>query len=349
MICRPCRQGGGTSPFERLSATMTVGSWHHLLSGFRLIPACQMNFWTFGINVPNSVVFTSCFKAIPSDQQQALITARELTSTALLYRLLIRYQPGGAGEKAILLAKLTTLDKANGAPELAATLRSRRRHFARAQEVGAVLPDGTLLLKALEPAVTQISAMDSQAASRLAQSRLQLGVDQQPHHGGVWRFSQCLLAELETLSLLSTTPSTSSTPVKVKQLEAQTKTSGAAHGGGDKDKGKGTSAVNLPSRLHFIQYRWEAVCFKWYNLHFNPGQASGDGRAMLWRWYSCIRGWATGGKGETGATSGETLLQEATKLLKSLSAPQLRVIKVSQLDMIAVEQQCFWIQVQLMR
>ena len=29
-------------------------------------------------------------KAIPGDQQQALITARELTSTALLYRLLIR-------------------------------------------------------------------------------------------------------------------------------------------------------------------------------------------------------------------------------------------------------------------
>ena len=37
------------------------------------------------------------------------------------------------------------------------------------------------------------------------------------------------------------------------------------------------------------------------------------------------------GGGETGSTS-ETLLQEATKLLKSLRAPQLRVIKVSQLD-----------------
>ena len=38
-------------------------------------------------------------KAIPVDQQQSLITDRELTSTALLYRLLVRFQPGGAGAR----------------------------------------------------------------------------------------------------------------------------------------------------------------------------------------------------------------------------------------------------------
>lgn len=74
-----------------------------------------------------------------------------------------------------------------------------------------MLPDGTLLLKALEPAATQIPTLDSQAAFRLAQSRLQLGVGQ---HGGVGRFSQCLLAEVETFSLMSTTPSTPSTLMK---------------------------------------------------------------------------------------------------------------------------------------
>ena len=102
-------------------------------------------------------------KAIPVDQQQSLITDRELTSTALLYRLLVRFQPGGAGEKAILLAKLTTLDKASSIAEWAAALRSWRRHFSRAREI-AILPDGTLLLKALEPAVIHISSLDAQAA-----------------------------------------------------------------------------------------------------------------------------------------------------------------------------------------
>ena len=64
---------------------------------------------------------------------------------------------------------------------MAAALRSWRRHFARAREIDAVRPDGTLLLKALEPACTLIASLDAQASFRLAQSRLKLGVDQQPH------------------------------------------------------------------------------------------------------------------------------------------------------------------------
>ena len=194
-------------------------------------------------------------KAIPADQQQALITARELTSTALLFRLLVRYQPGGSGEKSILLAKLTSLDKSSGTPELAAALRSWRRHYARAQEIGAILPDGTLLLKALEPAVAQIGALDAQAAFRLAQSRLQLGIDQQPLHDGVWRFSQCLLAEAETLCLMASTPSTTTpSPVKVKQMDAHGKPPNAT--GSSVDKGKGASLASTPCKY----FRSESGC-----------------------------------------------------------------------------------------
>ena len=149
----------------------------------------------------------------------------ELTSTALLFRLLVRYQPGGSGEKANLLSKLTTMDKAANVTELAASLRSWRRHFSWAQEIGAILPDGTLLLKALEPAVSQIASMDAQASFRLAQSRLQLAVDQQPHHDRIRRFSQCLLAEAETLSLMNATPPSTTTPIKVKQMEGPGKQS----------------------------------------------------------------------------------------------------------------------------
>ena len=341
-------------------------------------------------------------KAIPGDQQQALITARELTSTALLFRLLVRYQPGGAGEKSILLAKLTALDKAAGLPELAATLRTWRRHYARAEEIGAVLPDGTLLLKALEPAVTQIAALDAQAAFRLAQSRLQLGVDQQPHHAGVWRFSQCLLAEVETLTLLNSTPTTSATPVKVKQLDAPGKQQGAASAG---DKGKGTSTAALPCRYFRSDtgckagknckwsHAWDGIDDKAQRCWIcggkdhrksdcklksqttgkpsptkdgkgagEPSAGSGGGKMQSGSRSSGgqqaaqnpvklqemeIPGpetaYATGAGdnqsgetmtkgGETGATTSEALLHEATQLLKSLRAPQLRVIRVSQLD-----------------
>ena len=79
-------------------------------------------------------------KAIPEAEQQALVTDRALSSTAILYRLLIRFQPGGAGEKQILLQQLTAIPKTSDVTGLAAALRNWRRHFGRALEVNATLP-----------------------------------------------------------------------------------------------------------------------------------------------------------------------------------------------------------------
>jgi len=80
-------------------------------------------------------------KAIPSAEQQELVTDRALSSTAILYKLMVRFQPGGAGEKQILLKQLTSMPKASNIQEVAAAIRNWRRHFGRAEEVQAVLPD----------------------------------------------------------------------------------------------------------------------------------------------------------------------------------------------------------------
>ena len=164
-------------------------------------------------------------KAIPAAEQQALVTDRVLSSTGIIYKLLVRFQPGGAGEKQLLLTQLTAFPKSKDVQELAAGLRNWRRHFGRAQEVEATLPDGVLLLKALDAPLQQLGTLDAQAAFRLAQSRMQLQLDQQPSHQSLWAFSQCLLAEAETLVLLqsSSTTTTSSVPLKLKQLDAEVK------------------------------------------------------------------------------------------------------------------------------
>ena len=165
-------------------------------------------------------------KAIPEAEQQSLVTDRALSSTAILYKLLIRFQPGGAGEKQILLQQLTTVPKATNVKDLAAALRNWRRHFGRAREVNATLPDGVLLLKALDGPIQQLGAMDPQAAFRLAQSRMQLGLDERPTQQALWSYSQCLLAEAETLVLLQTNSLTLTpqTPLKLKQLQGDPKT-----------------------------------------------------------------------------------------------------------------------------
>lgn len=187
-------------------------------------------------------------RALPDDQQQALIAARELCAVAIIYRLLVRFQPGGPGEKSLLLTKLTQLDAAADMPALALALRSWRRHYTRALEVGAV-PDGTLLLQALEVGVRLIATKDSQASFRLANSRSQLQVDENPTQDRIWRFSQCMLAEAETLELMmpvnvAQTKSNPQTPARVKQLHGAQDDRASP---GDSKTGKGTT-VDRPCR-----------------------------------------------------------------------------------------------------
>ena len=54
---------------------------------------------------------TLLLKAVSEEQQKELVVDRDLTSTAILFRLYVRHQPGGPGEKAILLGQLTSLQK----------------------------------------------------------------------------------------------------------------------------------------------------------------------------------------------------------------------------------------------
>ena len=187
-------------------------------------------------------------KAIPAQEQQALVTDRVLSSTAIIYKLLVRFQPGGAGEKQLLLSQLTTIPKAKDVTEAAAGIRNWRRHYGRAQEVEVALPDGVLLLKALDTPLQFLGNMDPQAAFRLSQSRMQLQLDQQPTHQNLWAFSQCLLAEAETLALLQTssTSTVSTVPLKLKQLDGDMK-SPAKSSNGD-SKSKPSSMADKPCR-----------------------------------------------------------------------------------------------------
>eukprot|EP00435_Cladocopium_sp_Y103_P020441 s2514_g5.t1 len=191
-------------------------------------------------------------KAVSADQQQELVVDRDLNSTAILYRLYIRHQPGGPGEKAILLKNLTGMSSCKSASEWTAALRSWRRHYGRAREIGAVLPDRCLLMRALEPVIQFLAKEDSQASFRLSQSRSLLQVDEKPDHVNIWQFSQCLLAEAETLSLFGAstkaTSTTTSSPIKVKQLDVSSPTKPMVKED-SKNKGKGTSTATKPCRF----------------------------------------------------------------------------------------------------
>ena len=140
-------------------------------------------------------------KSVPEELRGVLITSRELCSINILYRLLVQYQPGGAGERGTLLKKLTVIEYMKGPPEVAMKVRAWRRWFARTKEIGATLPDPTLLLQALQQANQCLASVDAQAAFRLAQARANLQLDGAPCEDAVFRYSQMIVAEAETLYL----------------------------------------------------------------------------------------------------------------------------------------------------
>lgn len=66
-----------------------------------------------------------------------------------------------------------------------------------------------------------VAKENSQAAFRLAQSRAALRVDEMPQLEGIWDLSEWLLAEAETLVLMSSAAGqTTDVPLKLKVIEA---------------------------------------------------------------------------------------------------------------------------------
>ena len=132
-----------------------------------------------------------------------LISARDISSTGVLYRL----QPGGPGERSLILRKLTDLGQMRTVAEAAVALREWRGYCLRAQEIGASLPDPTLLAAALEKVTQLVNRGGPQAFRfRVAQARTQLGLDTTPTVQGIWNYSELLLAEMDTARLMAVEP-----------------------------------------------------------------------------------------------------------------------------------------------
>ena len=172
-------------------------------------------------------------KAIPSSVKETVIAERLLSTTGILFTLLKNFQPGGSSERTLLLKELSEIKVGKSPNEACAAVRSWRRFYTRTKEIEATVPDPIILLRALEPAVQLISQLDAQATFRLAQSRAQLQVDARPEESSVWSYSECLLAELESLRLLqgstatSKSGTTATTTPAVKMLGTKSSTTSA--------------------------------------------------------------------------------------------------------------------------
>eukprot|EP00913_Durusdinium_trenchii_P034611 g32381.t1 len=139
-------------------------------------------------------------EALPESLKMEILTTRATSSVQVIFKVLVRYQPGGLGERAHLLKQLVEVRVPTSVGEMVTQLQMWRRWLRRAQELRVNVPDATLLMGALDKLSQPLGKVATQSAFRLSAIRanLKLMVDVNPTLEGVIGFAEALLAEGET-------------------------------------------------------------------------------------------------------------------------------------------------------
>ena len=141
--------------------------------------------------------------AIEDDLRVEMVNRRMCDSAVgILYRLMTLYAPGGESEKSLTLKKLQTPTRCTD-PQLAADeLRAWERWKKRAETLGLLTPDPTILVKGLASITSGIleKAVNREIAFRTSLVRSVLQVDSKPTMDTVMQFHGHLLGEMEQLA-----------------------------------------------------------------------------------------------------------------------------------------------------
>ena len=119
-------------------------------------------------------------KAFPESLKQECIAGGLMSSVQLIWRALVRYQPGGAQERQLLLGYLTGPPKAKSVQDAVQLLRRYSRWGIRSQALGITRPDPSLMLRGLESSVWPVISPHQEATFRLQILKVQLGLDHVP-------------------------------------------------------------------------------------------------------------------------------------------------------------------------
>lgn len=140
-------------------------------------------------------------QAIPEGVKEELVAARRMNTFGILTYLMVIYCPGGVVEKQTLLKNLEEPAEVGSLQEAPSALRRWMRWLRRTQEIGAVSPDPSLLMKGLNRLSRRILESQKDLQFRVALARNNLGVDVTPTHATVAQFATHLLAEMEQVAM----------------------------------------------------------------------------------------------------------------------------------------------------
>ncbi|CAE7208082.1 RE1, partial [Symbiodinium necroappetens] len=114
-----------------------------------------------------------------------------------LFKLYTIFAPGGASERASLIKQLEHIPSHASVVETIAALRRWKKLMGRAAEMGVSLPDGSVLLMALEGATKQITEGNKDISFKLNMAKSELGLPHKPTLSSVLVYSDHIAAELQ--------------------------------------------------------------------------------------------------------------------------------------------------------
>ena len=272
--------------------------------------------------------------ALPEGLRAEVLSSRMTSTVHVLYKMYTRYQPGGLGERALLLRQLVEGGKQpTSVIEMLDQLRSWKRALKRADELKVVTPDPTLLIGALDKMSSLVMKSSAQATFRLNTTRAALMVDVSPTLGGVMTYADSVLAEAEGMHYGGMQLSGSTVKVKAMDGPATEKSQNSA-GTERKGEGKGkTGEKGSKDRPACKFFGTEDGCKKGADCTYAHDWNSIDSKGRCWTCSStkhtkrdctvkAMSSSDTGGKGKKGGEKAEKAKsQEGTS---SSAAPTLK-------------------------
>ena len=140
-------------------------------------------------------------QAVPPHVKEELVSGRRLTVFGILTHLYLAYCPGGVMEKQTLLRSLEEPSEVTSLAEAPAAIRKWLRWRQRSTEIGASMPDASLLVKGLNRLVRKVLENNKELQFRVSLARNTLGVDVAPTQTSVTHFATHLLAETEQAAM----------------------------------------------------------------------------------------------------------------------------------------------------
>ena len=169
--------------------------------------------WTRVNSRACTLVLQSIVEAVKSD----VIARRAVQSMPMiLFRLHTCYQPGGASERSTVLSNLQNPVQPTTLEGALTWLRAWPRWLQRCRDLKMMVPDGSVLARALTSATTKFVNENSDTQFRTQLLRSSLRIDAQPELGDVIKYQQHLQAEVE--SLMSSRSLNSSTNPALKAM-----------------------------------------------------------------------------------------------------------------------------------